>query len=66
MTAKNDEDVKRFIDNLWFYAFFFVLLVMIASFGLIAEAQSLHTSQVGSKIGCGPKPLPVTQVLFCA
>mgnify|MGYP005730767727 CR=1 FL=1 len=38
MTAKNDEDVKRFIDNLWFYAFFFVLLVMIASFGLIAEA----------------------------
>jgi hypothetical protein len=31
-------EVNLFMSYIWFYAFFFILLLMIASFGLIAEA----------------------------
>lgn len=31
-------DVSMFLKQLWFYAFFFIVLLMIASFGIIAEA----------------------------
>lgn len=33
-TPKSD---SMFIKNLWFFAFYFILLLMIASFGMIAE-----------------------------
>lgn len=32
------DNVAVLIDNVWFYLFFFICLIMIASFGLIAEA----------------------------
>ncbi len=37
---KPDEqhEVSLFVRYIWFYVFFFFLLFMIASFGLIAEA----------------------------
>lgn len=31
------QNVNRFVKNLWFFGFYFVMLLMIASFGLIAE-----------------------------
>jgi len=31
------KDVSLFIKYIWFYTFFFVMVLMIASFGLIAE-----------------------------
>ncbi len=34
----SQQDVTLFMRNLFFYAFFFFLLFLIASFGLIAEA----------------------------
>jgi hypothetical protein len=39
-TPKPDSqnDVTVFMKNLWFFLFYFLLLIMIASFGLIAEA----------------------------
>lgn len=33
-----EETVNHFMKNLWFFLFYFLLLLMIASFGLIAEA----------------------------
>lgn len=36
--AEKREEVGIFMKNLWFYLLFFVLLLMIASFGLIAES----------------------------
>lgn len=36
--ADPQEHVSLFMRYLWFYLFFFFLLLMIASFGLIAEA----------------------------
>lgn len=30
-------DISMFLKNVWFFLFFFALLLMIASFGLIAE-----------------------------
>jgi hypothetical protein len=35
---KQQEDVTMFMKNLWFFLFYFLLLLMIASFGLVAEA----------------------------
>jgi hypothetical protein len=35
----SQQTVSLFMRNIWFYAFFFFLLLMIASFGLIAEAS---------------------------
>lgn len=32
------EEINSFMSNLWFYVFFFLILLMIASFGMIAEA----------------------------
>lgn len=32
------EDIERFIKNAAFYLFFFAMVLMIAAFGLIAEA----------------------------
>ena len=34
----SQNDVSMFMKNLWFFLFYFLLLIMIASFGLIAEA----------------------------
>ncbi len=34
---KNREEVSLFMKNLWFFLLYFALLLMIASFGLIAE-----------------------------
>ncbi len=31
------EDISLFLKNVWFFLFYFALLLMIASFGLIAE-----------------------------
>lgn len=31
------QDITHFLKNVWFFLFYFVLLLMIASFGLIAE-----------------------------
>lgn len=35
-TLKNQE-VNRFMSQVWFFLFYFILLVVIASFGIIAE-----------------------------
>ncbi len=35
---ESKEEVSLFVRYIWFYAFFFFLMIMIASFGLIAEA----------------------------
>jgi hypothetical protein len=35
---ENKKDIRAFISNLWFFLFYFLILVMIASFGIIAEA----------------------------
>jgi hypothetical protein len=32
------EDIRRFLKSLWFFVFYFAILLMIASFGMIAEA----------------------------
>lgn len=32
------KDISLFIKNIWFFLFFFALLLMIASFGIIAES----------------------------
>jgi hypothetical protein len=32
------QDISLFLKNLWFFLFYFLVLLMIASFGLIAEA----------------------------
>lgn len=34
-------DITLFIKNVWFFLFFFALLMLIASFGLVAEAAPL-------------------------
>lgn len=34
----SQQEVSLFMRYIWFYLFFFFLLLMIASFGLIAEA----------------------------
>ena len=34
---KAQPDVTLFVKKLWFFLFYFALLLMIASFGLIAE-----------------------------
>lgn len=34
----NEQEVGLFIQNVWFLLFFFTLMILIASFGLIAEA----------------------------
>jgi hypothetical protein len=34
----NRQDITLFIKNVWFFLFFFALLLLIASFGLVAEA----------------------------
>jgi hypothetical protein len=31
------KEVTKFVKNLWFFSFYFIMLLMIASFGLIAE-----------------------------
>lgn len=31
------KDISLFIKNIWFFLFYFALLLMIASFGIIAE-----------------------------
>jgi hypothetical protein len=31
-------DISLFIKNVWFFLFFFMVLLLIASFGLVAEA----------------------------
>lgn len=31
-------DISLFLKNLWFYLFYFAMLLMIASFGIIAES----------------------------
>jgi len=38
--AKEDrpQQVSLFVRYVWFYAMFFIILLLIASFGLIAEA----------------------------
>lgn len=36
--ADPQQEVNLFMRYVWFYLFFFFLLLMIASFGLIAEA----------------------------
>jgi hypothetical protein len=33
-----EQEIAQFLNNLWFFLFYFALLLMIASFGLIAEA----------------------------
>ncbi len=35
---KNTEQISIFMKNVWFYLFFFVLLMAMASYGLIAES----------------------------
>lgn len=35
---KQTDEVSLFMKNLWFFLFYFAILLMIASFGLIAEA----------------------------
>lgn len=32
------KDISLFIKNVWFFAFYFALLLLIASFGIIAES----------------------------
>lgn len=34
----NRHDITLFIKNVWFFLFFFAVLLLIASFGLVAEA----------------------------
>ncbi len=34
----SQQEIGLFMRYIWFYSFFFFLLLMIASFGLIAEA----------------------------
>lgn len=36
-SSSNPSSVSLFVKNLWFFAFYFILLLMIASFGMIAE-----------------------------
>ncbi|MGE0199845.1 MAG: hypothetical protein AB7P76_02615 [Candidatus Melainabacteria bacterium] len=36
--STNRPDVARFIQQIWFLLMYFALLLMIASFGLIAES----------------------------
>lgn len=36
--TEDRQDVTMFIKNAWFFLFFFMVLLMIASFGLIAES----------------------------
>ena len=31
-------DITRFLKNVWFFLFYFALLLLIASFGIIAES----------------------------
>jgi hypothetical protein len=31
-------DIQLFLKNVWFFLFYFVLLLLIASFGTVAEA----------------------------
>jgi hypothetical protein len=31
-------DISLFLKNVWFFLFYFALLLLIASFGLVAEA----------------------------
>ena len=35
---KPKQEISMFFKNIWFWGFFFFCMVMIASFGLIAEA----------------------------
>lgn len=35
---ENREDINLFMKNVWFFLFYFFLLLLIASFGLVAEA----------------------------
>jgi len=32
------QDISRFIKHTWFFLFYFALLLLIASFGIIAES----------------------------
>jgi hypothetical protein len=32
------KDISLFIKNIWFFLFYFALLLLIASFGIIAES----------------------------
>ena len=32
------EDIDLFLKNVWFFLFYFIVLLLIASFGLVAEA----------------------------
>jgi hypothetical protein len=34
-------DISQFLKNLWFFLFYFILLLLIASFGTVAEAATL-------------------------
>ncbi|MEZ4574030.1 MAG: hypothetical protein R2857_03730 [Vampirovibrionales bacterium] len=34
----SDTQTSRFVSYVWFYGFFFFLLLLIASYGLIAES----------------------------
>jgi hypothetical protein len=34
-------DINLFLKNLWFFLFYFILLLLIASFGTVAEAALL-------------------------
>jgi len=36
--STNRPDISRFIQQIWFLLMYFALLLMIASFGLIAES----------------------------
>lgn len=36
-TPQQSSKVSLFVQNLWFFTFYFILLLMIASFGMIAE-----------------------------
>ncbi len=35
---KHNEQISMFMKNVWFYLFFFILLMAMASYGLIAES----------------------------
>lgn len=37
-TEVEKSDISLFLKNVWFFLFYFMLLLMIASFGLVAEA----------------------------
>jgi hypothetical protein len=35
------QDIALFLKNIWFFVFYFVILLLIASFGTVAEAAPL-------------------------